>query len=110
MGDYFKVMQIPLKQGRNFGPQDFTENSMLVGVANESMVKQFFKDEDPIGKRVRWAGNSDIEWITIVGVVGDIKHYGLDLPELPSLYSPYTQIESWKRWMSFAVKLNPNRV
>jgi len=104
MGDYFKVMQIPLKSGRNFASQDFLDNAPLVGVANEALVREYFKDEDPLGKRVRWARDPEIHWITIIGVVGDVKHFGLDLPELPGLYSPYTQINPWKRWMSFVAR------
>jgi len=110
LGDYFKVMQIPLRAGRDFGPQDVTENAPLVGIANEEMVRQYFQSEDPVGKRVRWARDSEIHWITIVGVVGNVKHFGLDLPEQPALYSPYTQINPWKRWMSIAARTggNPN--
>lgn len=104
MGDYFHTMQIPLRAGRDFGPQDFTDNAPLVGIANEAMVRTYFKDEDPIGKRVRWARDPQINWITIVGVVGDVKHFGLDLPEAPGLYSPYTQANSWKRWMTFVAR------
>ncbi len=104
IGDYFKVMQIPLQKGRDFGPQDFDEKAPLVGIANEALVRQYFQNEDPLGKRVRWARNREVQWITIVGVVGDVKHFGLDLPEEPALYSPYTQINPWKRWMSFAVR------
>lgn len=108
LGDYFKVMQIPLRAGRDFGPQDLTENAPLVGIANEEMVRQYFQNEDPIGKRIRWASDSQIRWITIIGVVGDVKHFGLDLPELPALYSPYTQIAPWKRWMSIAARTDGN--
>ncbi len=104
IGDYFKVMQIPLQRGRDFGAADFDEKAPLVGIANESLVKQYFQNEDPLGKRIRWARNPELQWITIVGVVGDVKHFGLDLPEQPALYSPYTQINPWKRWMSFAVR------
>lgn len=104
MGDYFKVMQIPLRRGRDFGPQDFDEKAPRVGVANETLVRQYFQNEDPLGKRIRWARNPQIEWITIIGVVGDVRHFGLDVPEQPALYSPYTQINPWKRWMSFAVR------
>jgi len=110
LGDYFKVMQIPLRAGRDFGPQDITENAPLVGIANEALVRQYFQNEDPIGKRIGWARDPQIHWITIVGVVGDVRHFGLDLPELPALYSPYTQINPWKRWMSIAARTegNPN--
>ena len=104
LGDYFKVMQIPLQRGRDFGPQDFDEKAPRVGLANETLVRQYFQNEDPLGKRIRWARNPQVEWITIVGVVGDVKHFGLDLPEEPALYTPYTQINPWKRWMSFAAR------
>jgi putative ABC transport system permease protein len=108
MGDYFHTMQIPLRQGRDFAPQDFTDKAPLVGIANEAMVKQYFADEDPLGKRVRWARDPEVHWISIVGVVGDVKHFGLDLPEQPALYSPYTQISPWKRWMSVAARTQSN--
>ena len=104
LGDYFKVMQIPLQRGRDFGAQDFDDKAPLVGVANETLVREYFQNEDPLGKRVRWARNPQVEWITIVGVVGDVKHFGLDLPEQPALYTPYTQISPWKRWMSIAAR------
>jgi putative ABC transport system permease protein len=104
LGDYFKVMQVPLQRGRDFGPPDFDEKAPLVGVANEALVRQYFQNEDPLGKRVRWARNAQVKWITIIGIVGDVKHFGLDLPEEPALYTPYTQIDPWKRWMSFAAR------
>jgi putative ABC transport system permease protein len=104
IGDYFQTMGIPLKAGRDFGPQDFVDKAPLVGIANDAMVRQYFPGEDPLGKRVRWARNPQVEWITIVGVVGDVKHFGLDLPEQPGLYSPYTQAAPWKRWSSLVVR------
>jgi putative ABC transport system permease protein len=104
MGDYFHVMQIPLRSGRDFQSHDFDPNAPLVGIVNDEMVKQYFPNESPLGKRVRWARNPTVQWIEIVGVVGNVKHFGLDLPELPALYSPYTQINPWKRWMTFAVR------
>ncbi|HSS19141.1 MAG TPA: ABC transporter permease [Pyrinomonadaceae bacterium] len=104
MGDYFRTMQIPLRAGRDFDPQDFRDNAPLVGIANNDMVQEYFKNEDPIGKRIRWARNPQVEWITIVGVVGDVKHFGLDVPEQPALYSPYTQISPWKRWMTLVAR------
>lgn len=104
LGDYFNVMQIPLRRGRDFGPSDFDEKAPRVGIANETLVRQYFQNEDPLGKRIRWARNPQIQWITVVGVVGDVKHFGLDLPEEPTLYTPYTQINPWKRWMSFVAR------
>ena len=108
LGDYFKVMQIPLQRGRDFGPQDFDEKAPLVGIANDTLVRQYFQNEDPLGKRIRWARAPEAQWITIVGVAGDVKHFGLDLPEEPALYTPYTQINPWKRWMSIAARTQGN--
>jgi putative ABC transport system permease protein len=104
MGDYFHVMQIPLRAGRNFASQDFAEKAPLVGIANEATVRQYFPNEDPLGKRIRWARDPEVHWITIIGVVADVKHFGLDLPDQPSLYSPFTQISPWKRWMTFVAR------
>jgi len=104
LGDYFHVMKIPLRSGRDFQAQDFDQSAPLVGIANDEMVRQYFPNENPLGKRIRWARNPTVQWIEIVGVVGNVKHFGLDLPEEPALYSPYTQINPWKRWMAFAVR------
>jgi putative ABC transport system permease protein len=108
LGDYFHTMQVPLRLGRDFGSPDFVANAPLVGIANDQLVRQYFPNEDPLGKRVRWVRDPEVHWITIVGVVGDVKHFGLDLPELPALYSPYTQINPWKRWMSIAARTQSN--
>ncbi|MGE0130006.1 MAG: ABC transporter permease [Blastocatellales bacterium] len=103
-GDYFRIMQIPLMAGRDFTPQD-NENAPLVGIVNQSLAHRFFKDQSPIGKRVRWARDEQINWITIIGVAGDIKHFGLDAPEEPALYTPYPQSgRPWKRWMNLAIR------
>src|SRR6185295_19203991 len=104
LGDYFKVMQIPMRRGRDFGPADFDDKAPRVGIANDELVRQYFQNEDPLGKRIRWARSPEVEWITIVGVTGDVKHFGLDLPEESALYTPYTQINPWKRWMSIAAR------
>jgi putative ABC transport system permease protein len=104
LGNYFRTMQIPLRAGRDFGPQDFADKAPLVGIPNDALVRQYFPGEDPLGKRIRWAREREIRWITIVGVVGDIKHFGLDLPELPALYSPYPQAAPWKRWMTLVAR------
>jgi hypothetical protein len=102
-GDYFQVLGIPILQGRGLTSDD-RANAPLVGVINQAMVRQYFPNENPLGKRIRWARNPTVQWIEIVGVVGNVKHFGLDLPEEPALYSPYTQINPWKRWMTFAVR------
>ena len=104
IGDYFAVMGIPLRGGRDFAATDFNADTPLVGIANEALVRKYFPGQDPVGKRVRWAREDAPHWITIVGVAGDVHHFGLDQPDLPALYSPYPQSEPWKRWMTFVVR------
>ena len=104
LGDYFAIMGIPLRAGRGFNATDLNAGAPLVGIANEALVRKYFPGVDPIGKRVRWAREDAPHWITIVGVAGDVHHFGLDQPDQPALYSPYPQTEPWKRWMTFVVR------
>ncbi len=107
-GDYFRTMGIPLIAGRDFGPQD-RDGAPMVGVVNQSFVREYFPNEDPIGGRIAWARGNPRKWMTIVGVVGDIKHYGFGLPEQPAFYTSYMQLDQpWKRWMYVAVKSDQN--
>ncbi|HEX8775363.1 MAG TPA: ABC transporter permease [Pyrinomonadaceae bacterium] len=104
-GDYFRTMRIPLIKGRALTAED-REGSALVGVINEAMAREYFAGQDPIGARVRWAREDGApRWITIVGVAGDVKHFGLEQPEQSALYTPYAQSsQPWKRWMSVVVR------
>lgn len=105
MGDYFRVMQIPLLAGRELQSQD-REGSPLVAVINAAAREQFFPGKDPVGARFRWARmDGPPQWITIVGVVADVRHFGLDRPEEPAVYTSYAQsIQPWKRWMVIVVR------
>jgi putative ABC transport system permease protein len=98
-GDYFRVLGIPLLAGRDFGSQDRT-GSLRVAVVNRAFVAQYFPGQDAIGARVQWARSDPPDWMTIVGVVGDIKHFGPGEPEEPAVYDLYSQTaQQWKRWM-----------
>ena len=103
-GDYFRVMGIPLLQGRVL-TRDDRANAPLVGVVNESMARQYFGEESPLGARIRWARNEAVAWITIVGVVGNVRHFGLAASEEPAIYTPYAQMDqAWKRWSEIVVR------
>ncbi|MEK6288978.1 MAG: ABC transporter permease [Acidobacteriota bacterium] len=107
-GDYFRTMGIPLLQGRDFAPQDRAD-APAVGLVNESFLREYFPNESPIGARIAWARGTTRRWMTIIGVVGDVKHYGLGLPELPAFYNTYLQQDQpWKRWMYLAVRADGN--
>jgi len=89
--NYFKAMEIPLKRGRHFTEQD-NEAAPQIVIVGESLVRRFFPGEDPIGKRIR-PGDADSQapWASVVGVVADVKHSGLDAQPRPQIYFPYTQ-------------------
>lgn len=81
--NYFDVMQIPLIEGRGLEPTDVFE-APLVGVVGEKLANDMWPGESAIGKRIR--SNEDNPWTTIVGVVGDVRHSGLDDEVNRSLY------------------------
>jgi len=105
MGDYFRVMQIPLRAGRDFTPLD-REGQPLVAIVNEEMVREFFPHEGPIGVRIRWAGDTGPpQWMTVIAVVGDVKHSGLNQRADPAVYTPFSQNdERWRRFMTLAIR------
>jgi putative ABC transport system permease protein len=105
MGDYFGAMRIPLGAGRDFTAED-REGAPLVGIVNESFARTYFPGASPLGARFRWAREEGPpHWITIVGVVGDVRHFGLEQPDEPAVYLPYAQsLQPWKRWMDIVVR------
>ena len=102
---YFEAMAIPIRRGRGVQSRD-AEDARLVAVINESMARRYWPSEDPVGQRFRWAREGDDQgWLTIVGVVGDIKSSGLDADEPPTVYAPYEQRQfPWLRWTSLVVR------
>jgi putative ABC transport system permease protein len=105
MGNYFQVMQIPLRAGREFTSLD-REGQPLVAIVNEEMVREFFPHENPLGMRIQWAGDTGPpRWMTIIGVIGDVKHLGLNQPTDPAVYTPFSQSdERWRRFMTLAIR------
>jgi predicted permease len=100
---YFNTLGMSIARGRGFNGQD-TPTSAQVAIANESFARQFYRGTDVLGRRVRWA-SGDHEWITIVGLVPDIRGLSLDLAEVPALYIPYSQERNWWRmWMDLVVR------
>jgi putative ABC transport system permease protein len=86
---YFQTMGIPVKRGRGFSDQD-TDQSPFVAVISESLAKQSFGNVDPLGKQVQCGLDSD-KWMTIVGVVGDVRQESPAANPGPTLYMPMTQ-------------------
>jgi predicted permease len=88
---YFETMKIPLIRGRFFAEQD-TKESAKVAIVDENMARTYWPNADPIGKRLKFGGpNSKNPWVTVVGVVGNVKHYALDTDSRVALYTPHLQ-------------------
>ena len=86
-------------------PRADREETTFVGVVNEAMVRRYFPHSNPLGRRLRWARESTPQWIEIVGVVGDVHHFGLADAEQPAVYTPYVQsAQDWKRWSEVVLR------
>ena len=86
---YFRTMGIPVRRGREFGEGD-TYDRPFVAVVSESLARKSFGDGDPIGHRIM-CGLDSPEWMTIVGVVGDVRQYSPASSPAPELYMPLRQ-------------------
>jgi predicted permease len=91
--DYFRTMQIPVLRGRAFTRQDDTSHLQVL-IVDEELARRVFPNQDPIGKRIRFTGFD--RTAEIVGIVGHIKHAGLDLDASATVrsqfYMPFMQV------------------
>jgi predicted permease len=91
-GRYFETMEIPLRQGRLFDDRDVA-GQPGVTLVDERLAREFWPNQDPIGKRLRRGGvDSRNPWLTVVGVVGRIKHESLDSDPRIAFYLPHGQV------------------
>lgn len=86
--DYFQAMELRVIKGRSFTALD-NEKSPLVVIISETMARRYFPNEEPLGKRI---GRGPDRWREIVGVVRDVKHFGLDADTPPTMYFPMRQV------------------
>jgi len=107
---YFRVMKIPLLRGRQFTDQDGPA-APKVGLISDMCARQVFPNEDPIGKQIQLGGRDDTApWITIVGVVGDVRQFGLDQPPRLAAYVVQAQYMSKNFSMVARVSRDPSRM
>ncbi len=91
--NYLQTMGIPLLRGRPFSESD-DERAMPVAVVNETMARQYWPGEDAIGKRFKLGDPEEkIPWRTIVGIAGDVRQMGADVPVKAEMYLPYEQVQ-----------------
>ena len=88
MPNYFETIGIPLLKGRLFENQD-QANTPPVVVVNQTMAQRFWPNQDPLGKQIKLVQGDAT--LTVVGVVGDAKHYWLEEQQRPQVYDAYSQ-------------------
>jgi len=88
--DYFRTLGIPVLKGRSFNEQDRAGSASVV-IINEAAARLFWPDEEPVGRRIKTIPNPAAPWSTIIGVVGDVRHFGLDAEPRPELYISFDQ-------------------
>jgi len=88
--DYFKVIQCPLVRGRVFNEGDEAGKEMVV-IVDETTAHRYWPDRDAIGRRLKLGQNSNLPWVTVVGIMKDIKHDGLDKDAIPHIYTSVYQ-------------------
>jgi len=87
--DYFRALGIPLVTGRLFTDRDGLQTPS-VAIINQSMARRYWLGQDPVGQRI--TADTGKTWTTIVGVVGDVRQYGLETDPVDEMYLPFDQI------------------
>lgn len=83
---YFAALDVPVVRGREFEPRD-APGAPFAAIINAKLAQAHFRDEDPIGHRIKIGNPSGPNpWLTIVGVVGDMRQYGIDTAPEPEIY------------------------
>jgi putative ABC transport system permease protein len=104
--DYLATMRIPLVRGRYFTERDAAGAPDVV-IINEATARRFWPGADPVGRRMAFNLGPQARWLEIVGIVGDIKHQGLEADANPEAYLPYLQptFGSMTRRMNIVVRV-----
>ena len=105
---YFRTMGITLLAGRDFNDSD-TKDSPDVTIVDERLARQYWPNESPIGKRVRFGPPEDNEpWHTIVGVVSAVRHQRMQEETNPSVYLPHQKIPTGGMTLVARTTSNPH--
>src|SRR5438477_1264781 len=106
--DYFKVLKVPVKVGRFFEQGDAADAPQTV-IVNQAFAKKWFPNQDAVGKRITFddSRKPDPKWSTIIGVVGDMRHRGLDVEATPEYYLPHLQRPFRGMILAIRSKLDP---
>jgi putative ABC transport system permease protein len=97
---YFRTMQIPLLRGRFFTDRD-SAGAPWVTIINEAAARRFFPGQDPVGRKIQLGGDKE-PWVTVVGVVGNVKLFGLASIAPPICYASNSQ--AFSHVMTFVLR------
>jgi predicted permease len=92
MGDYFQALGITLKHGRYFTAEDRIGSTEVL-IVSEALARDFWPNQDPIGKRAKFNGqDAKVPWKTVVGVVADVKQSSIESEAQLQFYTPFGQL------------------
>lgn len=106
-GDYFAAMGIPLVRGRFLEPGDSIEGAVGV-LINERMAESVWPGEDPIGQQFGFDSNPP--WLTVVGVVGTVRQWGIEQEALNEVYYPFSRGRSGSGYIIAATDADPAEI
>jgi putative ABC transport system permease protein len=98
---YFDAIGMPIVRGRDIELSD-QQDAPFVVVINQAMARAFWRDEDPVGQRLRFAKHPR----TIIGIVGDVRHEGLSGEPMPEMYVPFAQAPNVETTARLVVRLS----
>jgi predicted permease len=103
-GDYFGTLRLKIQQGRGLSAED-QAGALPVAVVNERFAREFWPGRSPLGERISFKWEKEPRWLTIVGVVSDIKGVTVATPDSRTVYAPYVQRTStWQRWGTLVLR------
>lgn len=109
---YFDAMRIPLLAGRDFQPTD-GRGTERVALVNRTAAQRFWPGRSPIGQHIRatsmeaYYNGGTADWITVIGVVGDVRHYGFESDPVPAMFVLGRQMPRWTGYMAVLARLRP---
>lgn len=109
-GDFFQTLRVPLLKGRFFNAQD-NQDAPPVAIINETMARRFWPNEEALGQRFKFgAAQSAAPWLTVVGVVGDMRRQSLERESVAQVFVPHAQSPSRRMNLLIGATLEPTQL
>ena len=108
--EFFQTLSVPLRKGRYFNSQD-NQGSVPVTIVNETMARRFWPDEEPLGRRFKLgSAQSSNPWLTVVGVVGDMRRQSIELQPIAQVFLPHLQSPSRRMNLLVRTTADPTKL